>query len=632
MNEKYLIEIAEEIEKYISEKLINVYSDIFSDNSDKRIRGILPYLKRLANRSREYKNQSFVVLVVGPVKSGKSTFVNLVANEYVSPTHYLECTGRPSIISKGNSREITIYHSKDTNNKAGQIEDIFDCLNGLIHKNEIADVEIKTVELSEENIKEHVKLDLNSNNEDETLITSITTDTTSGGLLQENVLLIDMAGFDGAKVNMGNTPYEKIVERADVIIFVQSSNSAISKVATEFFDIIKKHNTKAPICLIHNIFDSAYWRPDEHKRTNEDEHIKYAVNQFQSIHHLHIDESMAYNVNLGKVSDLRHNDYQESYVDALKEAECEFIEVEQKIADYFTGRGIIRMQNCITKAHNKLNELMGYVKELNKENILESTNYEQIAIKFEGIKLNEGNTTCIDLDEMRKRLKDDIREEYDIVKYSILDVTYQTQIVRAKADSLIEKIHARLKEYFTSEISSVTKVKDSIIEKCIIKIQEFVLENTDIIGDYKVSYDDIREINICVFEKQFIFSPEIDVEQLFPTRPFFWQGWTQQQINDGMKHIFEYFNGNTVNDINTHIRGYIDRIVIPDMEKKIKEAHGEYMNLLITAIECKIENIKQQVLKQIIPEKNKFDNNQELIANFLKDLDKLNEYIRSCKL
>ena len=140
MNEKELREIASSIEKYVSEKLVDGYSKIISENTDEKIRDILLYLKRLANRSREYKNQSFVVLVVGPVKSGKSTFVNLVANEYVSPTHYLECTGRPSIISKGNSREITIYHSKDTNNKAGQIEDIFDCLNGLIHKNEIADV------------------------------------------------------------------------------------------------------------------------------------------------------------------------------------------------------------------------------------------------------------------------------------------------------------------------------------------------------------------------------------------------------------------------------------------------------------------------------------------------------------
>ena len=630
MNEKSLIEIAEGIEKYISEKLINVYSNIVSDNPDEKIRDILLYLKRLANRSREYKNQSFVVLVVGPVKSGKSTFVNLVANEYVSPTDILECTGRPSIITNGDSREITIYHSKDTNNKAGQIEDIFDCLNGLIEKSEIADVEIKTVELSEENIEKHVKLDLNSNNEDETLITSITTDANSSGLLQEKVLLIDMAGFDGAKVNMANTPYEKIVERADVIIFVQSSNSAISKVATEFFDIIKNHNINAPICLINNIFDSAYWRPDKRKKDNVANHLKYAVEQFQSIHKLHIDESMAFNVNLGKVSDLRRNDFQEEYIEALKEAECEFVEVEKKIADYFKGRGIIRMKNCIIKTRNKLNELIKYVAELKTESASKSTNYEQIAKMFNDIKLDEGNAKGIDFDE--KRLKDDIKEEYDIVRYSIPNnIKHRTPYARAKASSLIEKIHTCLKKYFESEISSVEEVKDSVIEKCINRIQKCVLENKDVIGDYKVPYDDIRKINIGVPEKQFIFSPDINIAELFPIK-FGMGKWSQNEINTNLQYIFDYFYGKTVNDIDTHIRGDIDKIVIPDMKIKIQEAHNEYKDLLMAEIRSKINIIKKEILEQMISDKELFDKNQELITNFSRNLDKLNVFFQKYEL
>lgn len=56
-------------------------------------------LRKVLNRSKEYADRSFVILVAGPVKSGKSTFVNLVANAFVSPTHFLECTVRPSIIS-----------------------------------------------------------------------------------------------------------------------------------------------------------------------------------------------------------------------------------------------------------------------------------------------------------------------------------------------------------------------------------------------------------------------------------------------------------------------------------------------------------------------------------------------------
>ena len=54
--------------------------------------------RKVKNRSQEHRNGSFIVLIVGPVKSGKSTLVNLIAKSYVSPTHFLECTVRSSII------------------------------------------------------------------------------------------------------------------------------------------------------------------------------------------------------------------------------------------------------------------------------------------------------------------------------------------------------------------------------------------------------------------------------------------------------------------------------------------------------------------------------------------------------
>ena len=60
---------------------------------------VMSRLQVIANRAREHADRSFVILVAGPVKSGKSTFVNLVSNAFVSPTHFLECTVRPSIIS-----------------------------------------------------------------------------------------------------------------------------------------------------------------------------------------------------------------------------------------------------------------------------------------------------------------------------------------------------------------------------------------------------------------------------------------------------------------------------------------------------------------------------------------------------
>ncbi len=560
--------------------MINVYSKIFSDNSDEKIRDILPYLKRLANRSREYKNQSFVVLVVGPVKSGKSTFVNLVANEYVSPTHFLECTGRPSIISKGNSREITIYHSKDTNNKAGQIEDIFDSLNGLIDKREITDVEIKTVELNRDNIQQHVKLDLNNNNEDETLITSITTDSSAGGLLQENVLLIDMAGFDGAKVNMGNTPYEKIVERADVIIFVQSSNSVISKVATEFFHLIKKHNTKAPICLIHNIFDSAYWRPDDLKKTNADEHIKYAVNQFRTIHNLQIDESMAFNINLGKVSDLRSKDYQESYVVALKDAEDDFLNVEKKITDFFSGRGIIRVQNCIERTKNKSKELSVYIDEI--KDIYEDAlkRYKSLSQKVDDVKIKTDDIQCdcnIKIDD--ETLVNFLTEQYSSSRRAIKAMTGPIHADNAcnVMNMFLLNIKSKFEEYLNCQV--LAKGWQQIVKDRISDVNRFLKEEG---FDGKINH------NIEVPKIVIDFNVGIQPTSLFKDRiPYY----KKRTVFNKFEYVFNMLKGwdETATD---YFPSLIKEKVRPEMQEKILQTKTTYIIECVKTINEEIDRIK----------------------------------------
>ena len=67
----------------------------------KDLEAVCKSTQKLNNRVSEFDGGSFLILVVGPVKSGKSTLVNLIAHAHVSPTHFLECTVRPSIISKG---------------------------------------------------------------------------------------------------------------------------------------------------------------------------------------------------------------------------------------------------------------------------------------------------------------------------------------------------------------------------------------------------------------------------------------------------------------------------------------------------------------------------------------------------
>ena len=155
---------------------------------------VMDQLRKAENRSKEFKNGTFIVLVVGPVKSGKSTLVNLIANAYVSPTHFLECTVRPSIISQrheGEESKITVFTSEDTTDRVEQIDAIIDCIRGIEQEEALLDNNIKksVFDLTPENIKEKVELGLHESLSSETLVTSITTP--GGKLMQKDVFIVE---------------------------------------------------------------------------------------------------------------------------------------------------------------------------------------------------------------------------------------------------------------------------------------------------------------------------------------------------------------------------------------------------------------------------------------------------------
>ena len=168
----------------------------------------------------EYVNGTFIVLVVGPVKSGKSTLVNLIAGAYVSPTHFFECTVRPSIISKkreGEECQIHVFTSEVPQRRVEQIDAIIDTIRGIEQTSTLADIQQGTYPLNRTNIEEK---GLNESLSAKTLITSITTP--GGRLMQDNIFIVDMPGFDGSYANIDDPIYDAIAQRADLIIFVQS--------------------------------------------------------------------------------------------------------------------------------------------------------------------------------------------------------------------------------------------------------------------------------------------------------------------------------------------------------------------------------------------------------------------------
>lgn len=372
-------------------------------------------IQKLTNRASEFDGGSFLILVVGPVKSGKSTLVNLIAHAHVSPTHFLECTVRPSIISKGQEESITsIFSTADKVKKVEQFDSVIDSLRGFEKLENIPEIGIEKKELNDINLDACVSLALEESviNADHTLVTSITT--SGGELLKDNIFLVDMPGLDGGYANLDNPIYETISQRADFVIFVQSSNSAISKVSNRFLKLLQENNPKVPVCLLHNVFEAAYWHSEEEKQAVIKAQVEFAENEMGR-RNFQLKGSI-YSLNLGKVADAA------SYegVENLQEEAAKFQEFEKDLyGKVISNSTDIRLRSVIGRTLNQLEKLDNSVSDLIGKQKAIDEEYRAAAASFDEL-LHQANELGYDGGDFRKMVQvyidDDLKEFVEIVK------------------------------------------------------------------------------------------------------------------------------------------------------------------------------------------------------------------------
>lgn len=327
-------------------------------------------LIRLYRRSKEYKNGSFIMLVVGPVKSGKSTLVNLLAHRYVSPTDKLECTIRPSIISSIESDEdctIEVYTAKNDNRKEKDLDLIIDKLRGIIaDESEIREHLTKEVyPLNKDNINAYITPSYNRS--DNSIITSITT--TGSKLLKSTdsgkIFIADMPGFDGNKVNLSNSLYDAISKRVDLILFVHSSVSAFNVTSNEYLEKLREYNGTVPVFLIHNIFDASFWK---NKETRQNDVVRQSRNEYEEIKGkgFNIEPDYVSCINLGMVTDYVNKDENclDSFMDELREEFLEFEAIEEKLYNKITTNiGKLRLERCLDRTAKLKTDLIALIAE-----------------------------------------------------------------------------------------------------------------------------------------------------------------------------------------------------------------------------------------------------------------------------
>lgn len=570
-------------------------------------------LKKVVNRSSEYANGSFIVLVVGPVKSGKSTLVNLIADAYVSPTNFLECTVRPSIISKqkdGKENQITSFSSSDTENKVEHIDSIIDCIRGMESEDLLPEmnIDIDRVALTADNIKEKVELGLQDSLTAETLVTSITTP--GGQLLQDNVFVMDMPGFDGKYANMYDSVYETIAQRADLIIFVQSSNSAISKVSKDFLEVLKENNKNVPVCLVHNFFEAAYWHGEKEKLENNDEQKKFAIREIRELG-FNIDEEHCFCINLGKVKDAREKNEDGEYLysnvreQLLKPEEDRYIEMEQLLYERVVNhRDEMQLQNSLNRTNQQLEKLKKMLEdevELRKGKIAK---YIEIEKKIENLDISEAFGVSFSFPVNVRPFVD--AAVINAVSTKINDINNKSRFYRSEAQKKVRELISYcglvVHDTYVDNIN-VNVVEDSLYTNYLERKNKIL----ELGGDYKVigHVEGLNKLQISELPHISLESC-VDVTTVVPSILI----GTDRDYHlkrHKKEHISVYFN--TVKTrligtthpivVNSYIQQSVEPVVTGHINENINNIEKDYLSNLKSIK----EDYKEQVLRQIIPDK-----------------------------
>ena len=368
-------------------------------------------LQRLARRSLEYRHGSFIMLVVGPVKSGKSTLVNLLAHRYVSPTDKLECTLRPTIISSveaGGEPAIEIYSSKNENRKEKDLDLIIDKLRGIIDD----DAELRehltreSYPLSDENIETYIAPSYNR--QDNSIITAITTPgskmltATEGG----KIFLADMPGFDGNRINLSSALYDAMSKRVDLILFVHSSVSAFNVTTGEYLDKLREYNGSVPVYLIHNVFDASWWQEGEVRR---EEVERQSRSEYEEIKRkgFNIEPDYVTCLNLGMVTDHLRGVARPGCEDELEREYQAFGRMEDLLYEKITTRiGSQRLERCLERTDKLRDDLVKKIWERTQELSARRSDRQALQEHVDGLEKSLGLTQA-DYDSLINNISED---------------------------------------------------------------------------------------------------------------------------------------------------------------------------------------------------------------------------------
>ena len=598
-------------------RLLGEYADVLRDCPTVDMQ-----LRKAGSRAHEYENGTFIVLVVGPVKSGKSTLVNLIANAYVSPTHFLECTVRPSIISQrreGEDCRITVYTTEDSRQRARAIDSVIDSIRGMENGEWLRDVVKSEFELTPENIKDKVELGLQESLSAETLVTSITTP--GGRLMKQDVFIIDMPGFDGEYANIDDPVYDTIAQRADLIVFVQSSNSAISKVSGQFLKKLHENNKDVPVSLIHNVFDSAHWRDDAERRQTVEEQKQFALGEIRRLG-FKIDAEQCFSINLGKVEDSRNAKYADD-ADLRSEAQA-FDEIENYLHDrVISNRDVMRLSVCLGRTQQQLQKLTATISEELGKNAALLQQYNEAAQAFEALR----NEPLMSGTDMVPQVNPNVPRT--VVEGECQSRISQIQPRLHRSDSEARTIVTdfvrateRLLAAQFPEILHIAQTESEMYLQCRQRLSEIDhatlqcgMPSNPIVPE-RITLQQPNDINLM---------DGLDLTMIVPHKLLIpgvrWMGHSSEDLVSYLNAAKNRLVGTNNSDSE---RGYIETTALPQILQRISEDNKRVRDQYRTICDDYLQSNRQRVLSAIIPDLDAFNRQTAALEKLRNDINNIN--------
>jgi hypothetical protein len=315
-----------------------------------------------------------------------------------------------------------------------------------------------------------------------------------------------------------------------------------------------------PVCLLHNVFDAAFWRGDEQKKAAVAEQMEYAVARIKEMG-FNLDARNAYAVNLGMVWDWRDRQYV-SDPQILQKAVEVFAHVEQEMYDVLlTQRDSIRIRTVIGRTLQQMEQLMDIVgndiavkrQQLEKYTALKG---EFDALKGRRISLRtEANVDWLSL-------RNEITGLYSLTKKS-LSGKYKTR----EARELLSKFIADCSKAISRKMNEALKYVDTQVNG-----EEMTLYKSAIADVLRRSGADepLPQIVLTGFPPVHPDLSPLDVEKIVRWNPF---GYGVTKVNAFLAHVYYYLVGRE----DSAEVGYIS-FVLPETLKAEAQEHVDMLH------------------------------------------------------